>query len=117
MCIKIGLLSIILIQAFPKEPGSNGPDITDKKHPLIAGVETLFTDALFIGITGLILDYPWAHSTTETIRENFSHPPIWEDTDGFKVNQIGHPWASANDMITTTIAGGPSRRNTAPALS
>jgi hypothetical protein len=86
------LFTIMLVRTFPQTPGNNGSDTREKKRPLIAGAETLFTNVLFIGVTGLILDYPWAHPTVTTIRENFSHPPLWEDTDGFKVNQIGHPW-------------------------
>lgn len=66
--------------------------IHKEKYGLIAVSETLLTNVLFIGITGLILDYPWAHPTAATIHNNFSQPPIWEDADGFKVNQIGHPW-------------------------
>jgi hypothetical protein len=63
-----------------------------KKHPFIAGTETIFTNALFIGITGGILGFPWARPATQTIRDNFSGGLIWEDTDGFKVNQMGHPY-------------------------
>lgn len=96
-CIKCFLLlfNIIIIQSFPQTPPDKSSYGTEKKYPLFAGTETLFANVVFIGITGLLLDYPWAQPTAKTIRENFSQPPIWEDTDGFKVNQIGHPWQGA----------------------
>jgi hypothetical protein len=50
------LFNIILVQTFPQTPDHNGSGTTGKKRPLIAGAETLFTNVLFIGITGLILD-------------------------------------------------------------
>jgi hypothetical protein len=89
------LFNIILVQTFPQTPENNGSDTTEKKRPLVAGTETLFTNVLFIGLDGPILGYSWAHPTAATIRKNFSQLPIWDDTDGFKVNQIGHPYQGA----------------------
>ena len=39
----------------------------------------------------VIKQEPWAKPSAESIRKNFSRPWNWEDTDGFKVNNIGHP--------------------------
>jgi hypothetical protein len=85
------LLPNIFSQTLEPLPNNN-PDQKGKKHLLIAGTETLFINGLFTGITGYVLNYPWAHPTAEGIRENFLNGAIWEKTDGFKVNQIGHPW-------------------------
>ena len=65
-------------------------------HRLIGTSETL----LSIGITmGFNIAYntittgsaSWAIPTAESINNNLTPPWRWEDTDGFKVNQIGHP--------------------------
>ncbi|MDR1306855.1 MAG: DUF3943 domain-containing protein, partial [Treponema sp.] len=89
------LFNTLLIKIFPQtlEPlPSHNPDQERKNHPLIAGTETLVINGIFTGITGYVLNYPWAHPTAEGIRENFLNDAIWEKTDGFKVNQLGHPW-------------------------
>jgi hypothetical protein len=92
------LFHTLLISVFSQTPDSLPPLPNDsgigpaEKHPLIAGAETLFINGLFLGITGPILQYSWAQPTAQGIRENFLYGPLWEDTDGFKVNQIGHPW-------------------------
>jgi hypothetical protein len=89
------LFNTLLLKTFsqtPVFPSHNDHDPGGKKRPFLAGTETLFTNALFIGITGYVLNYSWAHPSAENIRGNFLNGAIWEDTDGFKVNQIGHPW-------------------------
>jgi hypothetical protein len=53
-------------------------------------------------ITG---DTPWATPTTESIRRNFSLPWEWEDADGFKVNQFGHPYQGSTYFNAGRING------------
>jgi hypothetical protein len=84
---------------FAAEPGK------EQKHFFIAAGETLLVNALFIGVTGFIFNFPWARPTTETISNNFSRLPIWEDTDGFKVNQIGHPYQGSLYFIAGRANG------------
>lgn len=65
------------------------------KRPLMAGTETLLVNGFFMGLTSYVLNFPWARPTAESIRNNFTQPWQWEETDGFKVNQIGHPYQGA----------------------
>jgi len=34
---------------------------------------------------------PWAFPNRESVTKNLTEPWLWENTDGFKVNNIGHP--------------------------
>jgi hypothetical protein len=86
------LFNIILVQVFPQTQEYNEFAATEEKHPFIAGAETLFANALFLGAINFTVDASWARPASESIRKNFSTSPIWEDTDGFIVNQIGHPY-------------------------
>jgi hypothetical protein len=89
------LFTSIVIQTFPQTPAGDSSNRTEKKRPIVAGMETLLTNVFFIGLDGPILGYHWARPTAATIRKNFSQLPIWDDTDGFKVNQVGHPYQGA----------------------
>jgi hypothetical protein len=62
------------------------------KYPFSALSKTLFSNALLTGINNYVFDFPWAGPTPESIRENITGEWIWEDTDGFKVNNLGHPY-------------------------
>jgi hypothetical protein len=92
------LIVLMLLPRFsPADSLSLEKNISEKTlwSPVIAGVETLFVNALFTGFTGYVFNYSWARPTPETIRDNFTLPWEWEATDGFKVNQFGHPYQGA----------------------
>ena len=99
MIQKHNLLLVLLLvlpyfSAADPLPGStasalNGPG---PRRPLIAGAETLLINAAFTGLTSYVFNFPWARPTAETIYRNFSSPWEWETTDGFTVNQLGHPY-------------------------
>jgi hypothetical protein len=75
-----------------KPPDENFTPEDDKKNPFIAFSETLFSNIFLMVLTGYIFDYPWARPTPESINENFTGTWLWEPTDGFKVNNFGHPY-------------------------
>jgi len=62
---------------------------------LIGSAETLFSNGVILSynlVFGTVAnDAGWATPSVKGIKENFSSPWQWEETDGFKVNQIGHP--------------------------
>ena len=58
---------------------------------LIAGAEILFANGTFTFVNWLA-GWDWAVPTAESIRFNLSNSWIWEDDDGFIVNQLGHPF-------------------------
>ncbi|MDR1030515.1 MAG: DUF3943 domain-containing protein [Treponema sp.] len=57
-----------------------------------AAAEALFSNLVLIGITSFMFNFDWARPTPEIIRANFTDPWEWEAADGFKVNQLGHPY-------------------------
>jgi hypothetical protein len=63
-----------------------------RKYPFSAASKTLFSNVLLMGINDYVFDFPWAGPTPESINQNFTGPWDWEDTDGFIVNNIGHPY-------------------------
>lgn len=63
---------------------------------LIAGGETLLSNGIvmssniiFYKLTG---KFSWAIPSTHSIRSNLTEPWEWTPTDGFIVNQLGHPY-------------------------
>ena len=58
---------------------------------LMGTFETLLPNGILVFYNTVIKQEPWANPSADSIRDNFSGPWKWEDTDGFKVNQIGHP--------------------------
>jgi hypothetical protein len=52
----------------------------------------LFSDAVLLLLNGYVLQLGWARPTAESIKRNLSEGWFWEDTDGFKVNNFGHPY-------------------------
>ena len=73
-------------------PDNTASALNGLRHPFIAGTETLLVNALFTGLTGYVFNFSWARPTAETVYKNFTSPWEWEATDGFKVNQLGHPY-------------------------
>jgi len=61
---------------------------------LIASGETLLSNLVLMS-ANRIIGFQWATPTPQTIRDNFTLPWEWEDTDGFLVNQLGHPYQGA----------------------
>jgi hypothetical protein len=94
MIQKHNLLLVLLIALsyFSTAEPLTDSTTSARRYPLIAGTETLLINALFTGITGYVFNFSWARPTPETIYENFNSPWEWEAADGFKVNQIGHPY-------------------------
>jgi len=60
------------------------------KHGLIAGGETVLSVGFVTGYN-FVKGIPWALPTKESLGINFSQWWLWEDSDDFAVNQIGHP--------------------------
>ena len=60
-------------------------------HGLIGAGETMLTNGIIMFFNIVVRNEPWSKPTAESIRRNFSDAWEWEPTDGFKVNQIGHP--------------------------
>jgi hypothetical protein len=61
------------------------------KHGLIASAETILSNGSLMIFNYFIQGTDWGLPTKESIRDNFTIPWEWEDTDDFVVNQIGHP--------------------------
>jgi hypothetical protein len=62
-------------------------------HGLIAGGETLLTNALVFSFNAFVSRMPWAVATPDSIWHNLQYPWIWEDdVDSFMINQFGHPY-------------------------
>jgi len=59
-------------------------------YGLLGSGEVVFSN-LLVMTYNYLYGMPWAFPTHESVRRNFTMPWIWEDTDGFKVNNIGHP--------------------------
>jgi hypothetical protein len=92
-------------QFFPEDGEVSDADQPEKRRGeaviggLIAGAEVLLsngvvlvTNIIIYKLTGL---QAWAIPTKESIRNNLTSPWIWEPTDDFMVNQIGHPIQAA----------------------
>ena len=60
-------------------------------HGLIGTAETLFVNGALVFYNTVLKQEPWAGGTLQSIKRNFTSPWKWEETDGFKVNQVGHP--------------------------
>jgi hypothetical protein len=74
-------------------------------HALIATGETLTSVGVLMIINKLILRHPWAFPSAESIRDNFTVPWYWEDTDGFLVNQYGHSYQGALSFTAGRVNG------------
>ena len=88
------IILLLLPRSSPAAPLEKNKfsDKTTQEYPVIAGIETLFVNAAFTSFNGYVLDLSWARPTAESIYDNFTLPWEWEATDGFKVNQFGHPY-------------------------
>ncbi|MCL2706293.1 MAG: DUF3943 domain-containing protein [Spirochaetaceae bacterium] len=64
------------------------------KRGLIASGETLISNLFLMAFNIFISKEPWAAPTRNSIHNNLTLPWDW-DNDGFKVNQIGHPYQGA----------------------
>jgi len=51
----------------------------------------VFKNTLVMYFNGVVIRSHWAFPTPDSIRRNFTQPWKWEDSDGFKVNHLGHP--------------------------
>ena len=88
------VLFIVLPYISAAEPLANSTvaALGSQRHPVIAVTETLVINALFTGVTSFVFNFAWARPSAATIYNNFNSPWDWEATDGFQVNQIGHPY-------------------------
>lgn len=77
------------------EYGGSPPSGSLVVNGLIGAAETLFTNGLILSYnlvySNLRGSAGWATPNAYAIQRNFTEPWSWERTDGFKVNQIGHP--------------------------
>lgn len=64
---------------------------TNVVHGLIAGGEVLLSNLLLTSFNKLY-GYSWSFGTPRTIKRSFTEYWIWEDTDGFQVNNFLHPY-------------------------
>jgi hypothetical protein len=86
---------ILCLSVYAQDTGTlQGEAATEDsgKHLFSAASKTLFANALLTGINDHVFKFPWAGPTLESINGNITGEWIWEDTDGFKVNNLGHPY-------------------------
>ena len=76
-----------------EESASSGSDTS--RRVFIAGGQTLLSNFVLMSfntvINNLTGTFPWATPSLDSMIENLTHPWKW-DTDGFLVNQMGHPY-------------------------
>jgi hypothetical protein len=72
---------------------------------LIAGTETLTGIGALMLFNRFILRHSWAFPTAESIRDNFTIPWYWEDTDGFIVNHVGHAYQGSLSFSAGRVNG------------
>jgi len=58
---------------------------------LIASGYCLLSNTIVMSFNRFVVQASWAVPTPRSIHRNFTEPWKWEDTDGFKVNHLGHP--------------------------
>ena len=84
-------------QAFPAGGGRAWDEAEERGFgrtalaALAAAGYCLASNGLVMLFNRFVIQAPWAFPTAASIRRNFTEPWKWEDTDGFKVNHIGHP--------------------------
>ena len=97
--MKRQLLLILLLlkisYVFPQDRAWDIPESRGAgeaiRHALIAGGEILLFNGTFT-LVNWLAGFDWAVPSAESVRFNLSNPWIWEDDDGFIVNQLGHPF-------------------------
>jgi hypothetical protein len=72
---------------------------------LIASGETLLGIGVLMLFNRFVLRHEWAFPTSQSIHQNFTVPWYWEDTDGFIVNQIGHPYQGSISFTAGRVNG------------
>ena len=95
-CVQCLLLFLVQIQSVSSQDGewdTSLPRETEDTiiHGLIGSGEALLPNGIIM-LINKIYGSSWALPTAESVRINFSMPWEWENTDGFLVNQIGHPY-------------------------
>ena len=98
----------------PESPGLSNAESGETGLPpivrgLIASGETLLSNTLvmtyniiYSNVTG---EGGWATPSSDSLYENFTVPWIWEKTDGFKVNQFGHPFQGSTYFSAGRVNG------------
>lgn len=71
---------------------------------LIAGGESLLSNGIVMAFN-VLYKSAWAVPSAESIRGNFTIPWEWEDTDGFKVNNLGHPYQGSTYFNAGRVNG------------
>jgi hypothetical protein len=71
---------------------------------LIGGGEILLQNSLFM-IANHLYGFPWALPNAKSVRRNLTEAWIWEDTDGFIVNQLGHPFQGSLYFTAARVNG------------
>jgi len=109
--IKYTLCLLLFIQiqfAFSFNEDWDKSQITGFSDTLIQGSiasgETLFANGVLM-LVNKIFGFHWGSPTFEYIKGNFTTPWEWEDTDGFAVNQIGHPYQGATYFNAGRVNG------------
>jgi hypothetical protein len=97
ICLSLFAAVFLCLPAYSQDMSVKPPDENftieyNKKDPFIASSETLFSNIFLMVLTGYVFKYSWARPTPESINENFTGTWLWEPTDGFKVNNFGHPY-------------------------
>ena len=93
--ILIVFFNVQVTYVFSYDRAWDAPASSDLKDAFIPGLiatgETLLSNGVVMLFNRYISNMPWAFPTAESIHGNFTTPWKWEDTDGFLVNQFGHP--------------------------
>lgn len=88
------LCAVFVVSAGAGEPEKTPPpSVTPgQRRPLLALSEALIATSVLQFFNIRVAGFSWAKPTAEVVRGNFTEPWDWEDADGFKVNQLGHPY-------------------------
>ena len=90
-------IQIKFVFSLPEEAWDNPAPRNAKDtaaHALMASRDTLLSNIVLTTANRLI-GFEWATPTLQSIKDNFTLPWQWENTDGFLVNQMGHPYQGA----------------------
>jgi len=74
------------------------------KQGTFASGQTLFSNGVLM-LINKICGFHWGSPTLEYIKGNFTTPWEWESTDGFTVNQLGHPYQGSTYFNAGRVNG------------
>lgn len=95
LCVLLLCVPVRFVSPLDEPPDEHEASRRGAGETILSGIfataEIMASNAVAMSFNHFILHSHWALPTAESIRKNFSEPWEWEETDGFKVNNIGHP--------------------------